>query len=120
VSIIEKEFIKRILVDESKRFNKNQGLAIQKLLHFRSGELFNGREFTVSDSGAFGAKLTLTHPVYERFLDMNKTISKRKGAKSYPIHNRFVMGHYGSIASRLMNDMTNDVVIGIKKELNIK
>jgi len=115
VSIIHKEFIRRVLKDESDRLEKNQGLQIKKLLNFITGDLYNNRIYTVTDEGPFGGKLSLQHKNYQRFLDI-----KKRNGKRYPIHNQFVMGHYSSIASRLMHDMTDDVVTSIREDLKLK
>lgn len=71
-------------------------------------------------------QFTLTHPLYERFLDM-KRVSLRKRGLGYTkrkhraarIHNRFVFGHYYSIAERLMFDMTEEMVEAIKLEIGL-
>lgn len=123
MSIIQQQFITSVLRDEAARLKKNQGLAMKKLLHFRTGELFNNRETTITPEGTMGGRLTFRHTAHQRFLDMKRKVrnkrSGRIGNKSYPIHNKYVMGHYSSIGYRLMYDLTQDVVEGIKRDLKV-
>lgn len=122
MSIIQKEFIRRILEDEAHRLEKNQGLAMKKQLHFRTGNLFNDRVFDVQPQGAIGGKLTFRHTIYQRFLDIKRKVRSKAGSirnRSYQIHNRFIFGHYYSIGERVMYEMTDDVVQGIKRDLKI-
>lgn len=120
-AIIKKEFVRRILKDESARLERNQGLQMRKLLHFHTGTLEREREFKVSDQFGLDGKLTFKHRAYQRFLDLRKKPIIRRGRRlrrrRYPIHNTFVFGHYYSIANRLMVDFTNDVAAGLKREM---
>jgi len=124
MSIIKKEFVRRVLKDESDRFKKNQGLEMHKLLHFHTNKLHNDREFKVESSNTMDGKLIHSHVAYQRFLDIKRKIRSNKSNRikksSYPIHNRFVFGHYFSIANRLMYEFTNEVAEGIKKDFQIK
>lgn len=94
---------------------------MRKLLHFHTGTLESDRHFTVKSPDNADGVLTIKHKAYERFLDIKKkpTIKsgRRIGKKQYPIHNKFVFGHYYSIANRLMVDFTNEVAEGIKRDL---
>jgi len=120
-AIIKKEFVRRILKDESSRLERNQGLQMRKLLHFHTGSLERGREFNVQNQVGLDGKLTFKHKAYERFLDLKKkpriSRGRRIKRKNYPIHNKFVFGHYYVIANRLMVDFTNDVAEGMKREM---
>lgn len=122
-TIIKKEFVKRILIDESERFEKNQGNAMRKVLQFHTGDTESQRKFTVTSADHYDGKLSFTHLARERFLDVKKKTrsknSRRLKKKNYPIHNRFAFGHYYSIANRLMVDFTNEVADGIKRDLNL-
>lgn len=124
MSIIKKEFVRRILEDESKRFEKNQGLEMRKLLHFHTGTLEAERHFSIKAPDNADGVLTIKHKAYERFLDVKKKPTIKNGRRiskqQYPIHNKFVFGHYYSIANRLMVDFTNEVAEGIKRDLERK
>lgn len=123
-TIVKKEFVKRILKEESERFERNQGNAMRKLLQFHTGDTESMRKFTVTSADHYDGKLSLRHLARERFLDVKKKTrsrsSRRIRKRSYPIHNTFVFGHYYSIANRLMVDFTNEVAEGIKRDLNLK
>ena len=120
-AIIKKEFVRRILKDESARLERNQGLQMRKLLHFHTGTLEREREFNVSHQSGLEGKLIFKHRAYQRFLDLRKKPIIKRGRrlrrKRYPIHNKFVFGHYYSIANRLMVDFTNEVAAGLKREM---
>lgn len=125
MSYIKNEFMKRILDDEGKRLLKNQGKTIRKELHFHTNTLIRGRTAEATISGDDQAKLKLSFPIYQRFLDIRKGTrrkggGKRKSAKGYRIHNRFMMGHFLSIGNRMGTDFTEEVVTQIKKDLKIK
>lgn len=123
MSIIEKKFIEHVLKEEGARYLKNQGREIRKQLEFHTKRLINDRSIRVYGSGEMAATLEITHPDYERFLDIRRdTLRRRRGAgkrkskKGYRIHNRFVMGHYYAIAFRVQNDLTEDVRLMLKRQ----
>lgn len=132
MSIIQKEFVRRVLREEGERLTRNQGMAISKKLKFRTGRLMNGRTTEVVQADGMDGKLRFTHPDYERFLDMKRIVrqQKNKGRRrsvasgglkkksGYGIHNRFIFGHYFSIANRLMYEFTEDVQQSIREELS--
>lgn len=122
MSIIEKKFIQQVLEEEGARFLRNQGREIRKQLQFHTKRLINERSFKVIETPG-GGKLEITHPAYQRFLDIRRDTSrKRKGAgrrksrKGYRIHNRYVMGHYYAIAFRVQNDFTEEVRAVIQRQ----
>ncbi len=90
-------FISDTLREAGTRLLTRQGKEISAKVTSRSGRLMSGRSISVTNS-----TLTLTHPVYERFLDMKKISNRRKSSRRR-IHNRFTYGTYASIADRLMN-----------------
>ncbi|WP_375585981.1 hypothetical protein [Cyclobacterium xiamenense] len=120
-AIIKKEFVRRILKDEASRLERNQGLQMRKLLHFHTGTLERERDFNINQDTELDGKLTFKHRAYQRFLDLRKKPKLKDGRrikrKNYPIHNKFVFGHYYVIANRLMVDFTNDVAAGLKREM---
>jgi len=125
---IKREFVRQILEDEGKKLYDNQGLAITKLLHFQSGRLQDERKLEIKTDDEMDGMLTLTIPWYGRVLDIkpkNRSISatekyglwsRRRKTKAFPIYNRFVFGHYYTIAYRLMYGFTNEVADNIKKQ----
>ena len=124
MSIIKKEFVRRILTEESERFDRNQTLQIRRFTTFHTGALERERHFSVSSDDTMDGMLTLRHKAYERFLDIKRKV-KTKGSntiknRSIPIHNKFAFGHYYTIANRLMFDFTNEVADGIKRDFENK
>ncbi len=100
-------FVQVILGFEGERMMKNQGEAIKRQLNIKSGYILSARDIVVQGGEGMDGRLTYTHAIYERFLDM-----KRKGksrGKRRKIHNRFIFGAYASIAKRLMYGFTEDV-----------
>ncbi len=101
-------FVQTILGEEGEKLEKYQGEAIKKRLKLKSGYILSARNIATQGGEEQEGRLTYTHAIYERFLDM-----KRKGksrGKRRKIHNRFIFGAYASIAKRLMYDFTEDVV----------
>lgn len=119
--IIKKAFVQKILREESQRLERNQGLEMRKLLHFHTGILERERDFKISTESGMDGQLRFKHKAYQRFLDLRKNPKIKNGRKirkrNYPIHNRFVFGHYYVIANRLMVEFTNEVRDGIKREI---
>lgn len=115
---IKERFVKSILEDEGRRLMENQAAALGRKLQFRTGRLFNTRKTSVSGGAEMDGQLSFSHTVYQRFLDMKRLQYKSKEVRrNRQIHNRFVFGHYSSIASRLMYDLTDDVVATFREEL---
>ena len=98
------KFIQDTLEQEGKRLLRNQGAAISAGYRRVTGHLETGRSISVSSGDAMDGRLTLTHPIYERFLDI-----KNRRRKRLRIHNRFIFGAYASIARRLMYGFTEEV-----------
>lgn len=114
-SLVEQRFVQNILTSEGERLLKNQESALTARLHFHSGNIVSKRDIDVSSSNAFSGKLVLTHLAYLRFLDMKAVKYGNKVVKrNRRIYNRFVMGHYNSIAYRLMNDLTKETIANIR------
>lgn len=97
---------------------------MRRLLSFHTGDLERERHFSVSADDTMDGKFTLRHKAYQRFLDIKKKIrstnTRRIKKRSIPIHNKYVFGHYYSIANRLMFDFTNEVADGIRRDLENK
>lgn len=97
---------------------RNQALALERKLRFHTNRLYTTRRTSVQGGADMDGQLTFTHTSYERFLDMKRL---RYGSKvvrrNRKIHNRFVFGHYSSIASRLMYELTDNVVARIKEQI---
>ena len=123
MSYIKREFIRQVLEDEGKRLGKNQGIEIEKRLKFHTRRLIQDRTATVTQGDDLSGKLTFTFPAYLRFLDMKRKVKRNKKSKvtkikkGYRLYNRFVMGHYNSIAYRLQNEFSSEVADAIRKDL---
>lgn len=129
LAYIRKEFVKQILTQEGRELHDNQGKAIAKLLNFHSNRLMDERPWGVSETDdVLDGKLNLKIPGYGRALDIkpkNRVIlaqdkythwRQRRRTKAFPIYNRFIFGHYYTIAYRLMYGLTEEVAEGIKKQ----
>ena len=113
---ISKVFIQQVLAEGGRNINDASVRAIRKHIQFKyshTGRLENANTAVVS-----GTTLTITHPIYKRFLDSRSTLrdgSRRK--RAYPIHNKPVFGHYNEIAYKLMYGFTKDVAREIQEKL---
>ena len=128
LALVRKEFVKQILEQEGKELHDNQGKAIAKLLHFHSNRLMDDRPFHVESDDAMDGEFSTSIAGYGRALDIkpkNRVIKEqskythwrqRRRMKAFPIYNRFVFGHYYTIAYRLMYGLTEEVAAGIKKQ----
>ena len=116
---IRQRFVKYILEDEGRRLMKNQTTAINQRLHSQTHYLLSSRRIFVSSDEDFDGQLKMTHTAYQRFLDMKYIkYGSLKVRQNRKIHNRFVWGHYNSIAKRLMYDLTNDTIAMFKEKLD--
>ncbi len=84
-------FIRSVLTEEGGILLRTQEEAIRGGYKSRTGRLLNGRDIAVTDK-----RLTLTHPIYERFLDISHRRKKR-----LRIHNRFVFAVFSAIVGKL-------------------
>ncbi len=102
-------FIQETLESEGRRMLANQGAAIASGYRRGTGRLEDARSISVSGGDGMDGKLTLQHPVYERFLDIRNRRKKR-----LRIHNRFIFGAYAAIARRLMYGFTEEVAAAFR------
>jgi hypothetical protein len=135
LDIIQIEFANKILKEEWKEFEDIQDRVIAMRTRRRSGTLRNehgDRKYGVRNTGAMEVTAGLTHPDYERYLDMkHDAIAQRKrpkkGAKRKAgdlfqdkdritrkrgrnIHNRIIFGRLNPISFRLMHELRAEVV----------
>lgn len=103
-------FVADTLESEGKRLLRNQGVAIAGGYRRGTGRLEEGRSISVTGGTDADGRLTLTHPIYERFLDI-----KNHRRKRMRIHNRFIFGAYAAIARRLMYGFTEEVTAAFRK-----
>lgn len=123
-TIVKKEFVKRILQDESARLEKSQSGAFRRYLTFHTGQTDSNRSYEVQSGDEMDGKLKITEQANVRFLDIRKGKKAVKGGRIASIkrrflHNRPVFITYHAIARRLMFDLTDEVVAGIKRDFNI-
>ncbi len=115
---VKERFVREILQDEGRRLLRNQSLAIERKLQVRSGRLLGTRKIDVQDGNTYDGRLSFSHTVYERFLDMRRLhLGSQEVRRNRKIHNRFIFGHFSSIASRLMYELTDDVVARIREQI---
>lgn len=107
-------FVLDTLEQEGRRLEKYQGEAIRRSLKIRSGYLLSARDIVVQGGEGMDGRLTFTHAIYERFLDM-KGKYRLKKRRRRRIHNRFIFGAYSSIAKRLMYGFTEEVAAEFRK-----
>lgn len=98
-------FVQDVLREEGDFLITRQGKEIAARTKSRTGNLVSGRHVTTTQD-----RLSFTHPIYERFLDM-----KGKGRKRRRIHNRFVYGTYATIADKLMSGIREKVADDLKQ-----
>lgn len=98
-------FVQDVLREEGDFLITRQGKEIAARTKSRTGNLISGRRVTTTAD-----RLSFTHPVYERFLDMKRGKRKRRR-----IHNRFVYGTYATIADKLMNGIRERVADEFKQ-----
>lgn len=112
---VRARFVSEILQDEGQRLLRNQGKAIEARVKKRSWRLESSRSVSVTGGSGASGTLTFVHVAYERFLDMKRLQRGDQSVKSNRrIHNRYVFGAFASIAERLMNEFTEDVIARIK------
>lgn len=130
---IKLEFVRRVLNDEAQHLNREQSKIIAQRLNSRSGNLLNSRKYVVeAGTSSMDGKLELTHPIYERFLDMKRRsqnfrkyqINKKNRKvlhtrKSFHIHNQPIMKAFNTIGGKLLYFFTEEVAQQIKNELNL-
>lgn len=101
---VKERFIQDVLHEEGRKMLGYQTQQIERVTHSRTGNLRTNRFVRTSSD-----QLTLTHPIYERYLDIKRRGSAGRRRKSRKIHNRYVFGAYASIAERLMYGFTEEV-----------
>ena len=101
-------FVIDTLEPEGQRLEKYQGEAIKRQLNIQSGYILSARDIVVQGGEGMDGRLTYTHAIYERFLDMKRNRNERR-VRRRKIHNRFIFGAYASIAKRLMYGFTEEV-----------
>ncbi len=120
-SLVEQRFVDEILTSEGARLLKNQGAAFAARLRFHTRHILERRKAEVSAGNGYSGKLAITHTAYQRFLDLRTMNYGSKAVRrNRKIHNRFVWGHFNSIAYRLTNDLTQDVAARIRSEIENK
>ncbi len=131
---IKMQFANKILQEEWREFEDIQDRVIAMRTRQVSGTLRNehgNRKYSVRNTGAMEVTAGLTHPDYERYLDMKKDrISQRqrprRGKKRnvydlFPdqdritrkrgrnIHNKIIFGRLNPISFRLMHELRAEV-----------
>jgi len=107
--ILKGRFISRILREEGQNIEQAK---LREVSKFASRNLFAAR-YANNDS-----KLTMTHPIALRFIDM-KTRQTKKGKirkKSHPVHNKIVMGHANNIVRRVSFEYTSAMKESLLKD----
>ena len=64
-----------------------------------------------------GNRLTVTHPIRQRFIDMKTIRGQRQ--RAVQLHNKILYTHFNSIVGRLAYGFTEDVKNLIAKDLKI-
>lgn len=124
---IQKEFVRRVLIETGADINKAQIRAIHKYVHFNSS---NGiyrhklaNNYDVETGNNFDGKLILKHPIHERFVDMRRL--KSPSGKPYkrrvvPIHNKVIFANIPLMVNKLMYGLTETAIQEIKSDFEIQ
>jgi hypothetical protein len=123
VDAITMKFAKKIADEEWADFRKRHVDAIRTRTVNRTGTLLRSRDYSVKEKSAQEVQMNLTHPDYERFIDMKKKFLGKRGGKGIfknrdvlfrkpgiPIHNRIIWGKLNPISFRLMHELVGLVV----------
>ena len=111
---IRARFVGEVLRDAGKRLLTAQEKGVRRSVKLRSGRILSARDIVVSGGEEMDGKLTYTHAVYERFLDMKRLGGQRKSSKRRRIHNRF-----GVSFSRLKNRPADHIGVKLTYDLLI-
>lgn len=111
--LIEKAFSEKILKEEADNMGKAQDRVLRGAPKDKRIDMVRySRTFSVS-----GEKLTHTHNIQQRFIDMKRTrYGKQKPVK---VHNSIIFGHFNNIIYRLSTNLTEAVRAQIANQLNI-
>lgn len=113
---VRSRFVTQVLEEEGALMTRYQETAIRARTKSYSGDLLRRRMITVTGGTDASGTLRLRHMDYERFLDMKRL---RRGSKAIrsnrKIHNRFVFGTYGHVASRLLTGFTEEFAEALRK-----
>ncbi len=116
--ILERKFVRKVLMDEGQEFVAGHRQAIKRLLN-SSGVLGGALSMQVSESGNTGGSLSISHAKRQRFLDM-KTRKLTTGGtvrkKAYTIHNKELFGRLNNIIGQLSFGFTQSVKEKIQRE----
>ena len=110
-SIIERRYIDNTLKETGDYIDSTQR-RLANVFDFKNNNI-NNRSFVVTNN-----TLQITHQLKERFIDMKRINGRTK--KQYPIHNKVIMGYYGSLIRNLSFGLTQDVRNAITNQLNIE
>jgi hypothetical protein len=120
--LVKKEFIRRVLVEQKEDLKTDQEIALRKYLQFRTGQTFATQQYGVNmSSGYLSGTLRYQARAHVRFLDIKP--SRRKSdytnGKIRYIFNRRIEHVYLRTAARIMFGLTEEIVAGIKRSLQI-
>lgn len=124
---IQKEFVRRALIETGANINKAQLRAIHKYIHFNSPNgIYRHKvghgSYDVKTGENFDGKLTINHPIHERFIDMKRLTSpsgRKYKRRVVPIHNRIIWGNLPVLVNKLMYGLTETAVQEIKSDFEI-
>jgi hypothetical protein len=109
---IEQKYIDRVLMDEGQNMLRAQDKVISRYNVKKLIPEITRRRISVSSG-----RLTLTHPIRERFIDMKTIRGQRQ--KAIQLHNKVLYRHFNSIVGRLAYGFTEDVRNLIAKDQKI-
>lgn len=111
--IVEQKFIDRMLKEEAHEIFRAQDRIISRHNVTKMVPEITRRRFSVSNN-----RLTVTHPIRQRFIDMKNIRGQRQ--RSIQIHNKIVYGHFNNIIKKLAFGFTEDVKNMIAQEHKIQ
>ena len=110
------KFIEQSIKHECDKFKKNHTVTIMRKFYdsdrSQTNHLATTRTYVASAN-----KLTFTAPIYLRFQDMRKTLTKSGRMRPVTkVYNTYVYGIYYSLVDTLMFGLTEEVRLQIKSQ----
>lgn len=111
-SILQRRFIELTLNEAASDWEATNQRLFNKF-NFKSGDIQASQSFVVNDN-----TLTYEHLIKTRFIDMKRLGGVKK--KSFPIHNKVILGYFYQIIKDLRVGYTEAVRSSLNQPINIE